>query len=144
MQLLTTIVAAEEDEYAAVGESSHPLAEWSGIEQPGFDTAQIAMLHCLLTGDPFELALDLHAPVYVVEDETVVLRISDEVLEKLTAFDDDALAQLAEELAASEVFEIAQWGTAEVHALLLELSGLARLAESQGQVLFVWMHPVAD
>jgi len=144
MELLTTIVAAEEDEYAAIGESARPLAEWSGIERRGIDTAKIATLHCLLTGDPYEQALSRHEPVYVVEDENVVLRVTDEVLERLQAFDDEAIEQLAEELAASEAFEMEQWATEEVHSLLSELCGLARLAESQGQVLFVWMHPLLD
>jgi hypothetical protein len=29
-----------------------------------------------------------------------------------------------------------------VQALVMDLADLARLAESQGQVLFVWMHPL--
>jgi len=51
--ILTNIVAAEEDEIAAIGESLRPVDEWSGIERRGIDTAKIATLHCLLTGDEF-------------------------------------------------------------------------------------------
>jgi hypothetical protein len=35
-----------------------------------------------------------------------------------------------------------QWEPAEVQALVFELAELARLAESQGQVMLVWMHPL--
>lgn len=142
MGILTNIVAADEDEFAAVGEAERPLDEWSGIERRGIDTAKIATLHCLLTGDEFEEALSHYEPVYVVEDGAVVLRIADEVVERLAAFDDDALDLIAEELAATEEYETEQWDPAEVQALVIDLAELARLAESQGQTLFVWMHPL--
>jgi hypothetical protein len=35
-----------------------------------------------------------------------------------------------------------QWEPEDVQALVMDLADLARLAESQGQVLFVWMHPL--
>lgn len=141
MALVTNIVAADEDDFAAVGESMRPFDEWSGIEAPGLDTAKITMLHCLASGDEYSAALSLYEPVYVAETGAIVLRIADYVLEKLAAYDDEALAYLAEELAATEDFEAEAWVTADVQALLQELAGLARLAEAQGQALFVWMHP---
>ena len=54
MGILTNIIAAEEDEIAAIGESLRPVDEWSGLERRGIDTAKIVTLHCLLTGDEFE------------------------------------------------------------------------------------------
>ncbi len=142
MGILTNIVAAEEDEYAAIGESLRPVDEWSGIERRGIDTAKIATLHCLLTGDEFEQALGAYEPVYVAEEGALVLRIADEVLERLATLDEDALELVAEELAATEEYEIEQWDPEDVQALVMDLADLARLAESQGQVLFVWMHPL--
>ena len=139
MEIVTNIVAAEEDEYTAIGESTCPLDEWSGIETPGLDTIKVATLHCLLTGDPLQMALDLYEPVYVSENETVVLRIADELLENLASLDEDALANMASELAASEEFEDEHWDAEDILAQLTELADLAQLAESQGQVLFVWM-----
>ena len=59
----------------------------------------------------------------------------------MAAYDVEILSQLAEELAATEVFEIEAWPVEDVHALLVDLAGLARLAESQGQALFAWMYP---
>jgi hypothetical protein len=144
VDIVTLIVAAEEDEYAALGESSQPLAEWSGIETPGIDTAKIVTLHCLLTGDPFADALGLYERVYIADGHAVVLRLRSGALERLQAIDDDVVALLAEELAASEACESAQWKNDEVHSLLRELAGLARLAESQGQALFVWLHPLLE
>lgn len=140
METVTNIVAAEEDEYAAIGESVAPLDEWSGIEAPGLDTMKVATLHCLLTGDPLQMALDRYEPVYVSEAETTVLRIPDEVLEKLAALDEDALESVASELAATEEYEAAQSDPEDLLAQLSELSELAQLAESQGQSLFVWIY----
>ena len=142
MGILTNIVAAEEDEFAAIGESLRPVDEWSGIERRGIDTAKIATLHCLLTGDEFEEAVSAYEPVYVADEGAVVLRIADEVLERLATLEEDALDLVAEELAATEEYEMEQWEAEDVQALVLELADLARLAESQGQVMFVWMHPL--
>lgn len=142
MGILTNIVVADEDEHAAIGESLRPVDEWSGIERRGIDTAKIATLHCLLTGDEFEEAVGNYEPVYVGDEGAVVLRIADEVMERLAELDEDALELVAEELAATEEYEIEQWETADVQAMVFELADLARLAESQGQVMFVWMHPL--
>jgi len=140
--ILTNIVAAEEDEYPAIGESLRPVDEWSGIERRGIDTAKIATLHCLLTGDEFEEAIGSYEPVYATDEGAIVLRLADEVLERLATLDEDALELVAEELAATEEYEMEQWDAEEVQALVMELADLARLAESQDQVLFVWMHPL--
>ena len=142
MGILTNIVAADEDEFAAIGESLRPVDEWSGIERRGIDTAKIATLHCLLTGDEFEQALGAYEPLYIGEEGALVLRIADEVLERLATLDEDALELVAGELAATEEYEIEQWEPEDVLALVMDLADLARLAESQGQVLFVWMHPL--
>ena len=141
MALITYFVAADEDEFAAVAESMCPLDEWSGIEGKGLDTTKITMLHCLVTGDEYDLSLSLHEPACVAEEGTVVVRVADRVLEKMAAYDVEILSQLAEELAATEVFEIEAWPVEDVHALLVQLAGLSRLAESQGQALFAWMYP---
>lgn len=142
MGILTNIVAAEEDEAGEVGESLRPVDQWSGIERRGIDTAKIATLHCLLTGDEFEEAVGHYEPVYAADEGAIVLRLADEVLERLATLDEEALELVAEELAATEEYEMEQWDAEEVQALVMELADLARLAESQGQVLFVWMHPL--
>jgi hypothetical protein len=140
--ILTNIVAAEENECAAIGESLRPLEEWSGIERRGIDTAKVATLHCLLTGEEFDLAISSYEPVHVGGEGAVVLRLADEVTERLATLDEEALELVAGELAATEDFEMEQWDPEEVLALVLDLADLARLADAQGQVLFVWMHPL--
>jgi hypothetical protein len=140
--ILTNIIAAEEDEYAAIGESLRPVDEWSGIERRGIDTAKIATLHCLLTGDEFEEAIGAYEPVYAGDEGALVLRVADEVMERLATLDEEALELVATELAATEEYEMEQWEPEDVQALVMDLADLARLAESQGQVLFVWMHPL--
>lgn len=142
MGILTNIVAAEEDEFAAIGESLHPVDEWSGIERRGIDTAKIATLHCLLTGDELGYALSRYEPVYASFEDALVLRLADEVTEKLATLDEDALMRVGEELAATEEFELEGWDADEVQDMVLALAELAQIAESQGQVLFVWMHPL--
>ncbi|MDP1734779.1 MAG: hypothetical protein Q8L44_10510 [Sulfuritalea sp.] len=142
MGILTNIVAAEDDEIAAIGESLRPVDEWSGLERRGIDTAKIATLHCLLTGEEFEEAIGAYEPVYVADEGAVVLRIADEVMERLASLDEEALELVAEELAATEEYELEQWEAEDVQALVMELADLARLADSQGQAMFVWMHPL--
>ena len=142
MGILTNIVAAEEDEIVAVGESLHPLDEWSGIERRGIDTAKIATLHCLLTGDELEAALGIYEPVYVAEEGAVVLQIVAAAVDRLASLDEDALDLVAEELAATEEYEREQWDAEDVQAMVIDLAELARLAQSQDQVLLVWMHPL--
>ena len=142
MEIVTIVVAAEEDELSSIGESNAPLDEWSGIEATGLDTLKFAALHCLLTGDSMQMALDLYEPAYVSEGETVVLRLADELLEQLALLDGEALENVASELAATEEFERDHWDTEAVLDQLTELSELAQLAESQAQVLFVWIYIV--
>ena len=144
MEIVTNIIAAEEDESVAVGESSCPLDQWSGIDASGLDTIKIATLHTLLTGDSLQMALDLYEPVHVAENETIVLRVAYDLVEKLAELDEEGLENVAGELAATEEFESEQWHVEDVLAQLTELAELAQLAESQGQVLFVWMAPVGE
>lgn len=141
--ILTSIIAAEEDEVEAIGESLQPTEEWSGITLRGIDIAKVATLHSVLTGDLFDDAIVNYEPIYVSAAEGAwVLRLADEVMERLAELEDDALDAVASELAATEEFESAGWEEDTVVALLGDLCDLARLAESQGQALFVWMHPL--
>lgn len=143
MGILTNIVAADEDDIEAIGESLHPVAAWSGMELRDVDTAKIATLHSLLTGDLFDDAVAHYEPLYVSAAEgALVLRLADELAAKLAELDEEPLADVAAELAATEEFEYADWTDDEIAAMLADLAELARLAESQGQALFVWMHPL--
>lgn len=136
MRFLTHIIAADADDLAAIAVASEPIANWSGIEAPGFDTVKFALLHSLLTGDPLHTALERYQPICTVADETIVLHLSDLVVERLASFGEDALSDLADELAATQDFENEQWPVETVLARLVELAELAQLAESQGQRLF--------
>ncbi len=142
MGVLTHIVAAEEDELEALGESQHPLDEWSGIEMRDVGIPKIATLHCLLTGDTFDDAAALYEPIYLSSEGALVLRLADEVAERLAELDEDALDAVARELVATEEFETAGWEDEAITEMLISLADLARLADSQGQVLFVWIHPL--
>jgi hypothetical protein len=141
MALLTHIITADEDEIEDVGASMEPLEQWSGIQAVDIDTAKLATLHCLLTDDGFEDALCAYEPVYAVEEGALVLRIPDEVMAKLAQLDEQALERVAEELAASEEFEMGNRTSEEVEAIVFDLADLARLAESQDQVMLVWLYP---
>ncbi len=143
MAILTNIIAAEEHEIEAIGESLHPVEEWSGFEMRNVDTAKITTLHCLLTGELFDDAIVQYEPLYVSPVEgAMVLRLADEVLERLIELDEEMLAEVAAELSATEDFESENWAEEEVAIMLAELCELAHRADSEGQGLFVWMHPL--
>jgi hypothetical protein len=143
MALLTNIIAAEEDEIEAVGDSLEPCSEWSGIALRDFTIPKIATLHCVLTGDLLDDAYALYEPSYFSEIEgAIVLRFSIGLADRLANLDEDALEAVVEELMATEEFEEADWDEEEITEMLNGLADLARLAESQGQVLFAWLHPL--
>lgn len=146
MEFLTCIVSADEDEYVEIAASASPMKEWSGIEVPGLDTLKLATLHSLLTGDSLQAALDCYEPVHVDEGEnqTIILRIDDELLSVLAELDEDAVEGLVGELAASEAYENESCDVDDVHSYLLALADLAQLAESQAQLLFVWIRVVEN
>lgn len=143
MGILTSIIAAEEDEVEAIGESLDPVGEWSGITLRDVGIGKVATLHCILTGDLFDDACALYEPIYVSGAEgALVLRLADEVMARLAELDEDSLAAITGELAATEEFESADWGEEVIAEVLASLADLARLAEAQGQTLFVWIHPL--
>lgn len=143
MGLLVNIVAADEDEIEAVGVSQRPVDEWSGFEVREIDTGKLATLHCLLSEDDYEAAVSAYEPVFAAGDEGVyVLRIPDDITLKLAEMEEDALDQVGEELAATEEFELQHWDVEEVQMFITQLADLARIADSQGQSLLVWMHPL--
>jgi hypothetical protein len=89
-------------------------------------------------------AYALYEPSYLCEIEgAIVLRLSAELADRLTHLDEDVLEAVCDELMATAEFEDAGWGSEEVTDMLNGLSDLARLAESQGQVLFAWLHPLS-
>lgn len=143
MGILTSIIAAEEDELEAIGESLQPVDEWSGITLRDITIPKVATLHCVLTGDLFDDAFVMYEPIYVSAAEgALVLRIADSAMERLAEIDEDALEAIASELNATEEFEDAGLDEEDVLDMLTSMADLARLAESQGQVMFVWMHPL--
>lgn len=142
MGILTNIVAADPEDVAAIGESLQPLEEWSGIQRRDIDTAKMATLHALLTGDDLDQALYQYEPIYAGGEGALVLRVADDVVDKLANLDEDALSRVAEELSATEEFELEQWDTDDIEDMVMELAELAQLAQSQDQSLFVWMHPM--
>jgi hypothetical protein len=143
MGILVNIVSADEEDVEAIGESQHPVDEWSGIEARDIDRTKFITLHCLLTDDGIEDAVYAYEPVYVVGDDgPIVLRIPDELMEKLASLEEDVLEIVGEELAATEDFEMSDLPVEEVQSLVAEMAALARIAESQGQALFIWMHPL--
>jgi hypothetical protein len=140
MNLLTHIVAAEDDEVVAIGESLRPTDEWSGIERRGIDTAKIVMLHTLLTNDDFDVACALYEPLYIGSEGAIVLKLADSVKEKLAELDEEALEQVAQELAATAEFEMEGWPEDDIQSMIMDLADLAQLASAEEQALFVWIH----
>lgn len=143
MSVLTQILAAEEDEVEAIGDALNPTDLWSGIGLSELTIPRLVMLHSVVTGESFDDAAAQYEPVYVSSQEGAwVLRLADALMARLASLDDERLEAVAAELAATEAFEIAGWEEEEVAAMLDDLAELARLAESQGQVLFAWLQPL--
>ena len=95
-----------------------------------------------MTEDEFGQALSRYEPIYVSGEGALVLRLADEAVEKLAELDENGLERVGEELAATEEFELESWDADEVQDMVMALAELAQLAESQGQNVFVWLHPL--
>ena len=139
MSVTTAILAAMPEEIEAICASVQPLNEWSGVELPGMDLSRIATLHCLLTGEPLPAILESYEAISVAQNDVFVVRLADELVEKLLASDEELLVPIAEELVATEDFEDESWDPEDLATLLFEIAELASLAESQEQQLYVWM-----
>lgn len=140
MSLLVNIVIADEDDLEAIASSLQPVSEWSGLQARDIDTQKIATLHCLVTGEAFDASLSRYEPVFVADEGVTVLRIPDELVEELASLDEDALYRIADELIATEEFELSDWPDEDVTAFLEELTELAQQADANGEAMFVWMH----
>lgn len=143
MGILVNFISADEDELDAIGESENPVAEWSGVEARDLDIAKIVTLHSLLTGESVDDVIYAYEPVYGDSyGGPIVLRVPDEVMARLAGLDEEAAEAVGEELAYTVEFEMSNVPFEDVQSLLVELTELARIAESQGQVMFIWMHPL--
>jgi hypothetical protein len=141
--ILTQIVAADEHEVEAIGESLDPKSEWSAVERRDIDIPKIATLISVLTGDLYDDSVVLCEPIYISPAEgAFVLHFSDIARERLAELEEEAIEIVALELAATEEYEYAEWDHAELFDWLIELNELARTAGSEGQSFFVWMHPL--
>lgn len=74
MGILTNIIAAEEDEVEAIGDSLQPADEWSGISLRDVGIAKIATLRSLLTGDLFDDAAALCEPICISPAEAALVQ----------------------------------------------------------------------
>jgi hypothetical protein len=68
-----------------------------------------------------------------------VLRLAESAIERLANLEDEDIEPIAEELAAIEEFELADWDASAAYDWLIELADLARLAQAQEQSIFIWM-----
>jgi hypothetical protein len=140
MDILTNIIAAEEDELDAVAASSRPLAEWSGVERHGHRHAhdRRAALPAYRRGAR-PGAGPLRAGMRRRGGRHRAAPGRRSCGRRLAALDDEDIEPIAEELAAIEEFELEGWDAGAAHDWLVELADLARLAEAQEQAIFIWM-----
>ena len=140
MAATVNIVVADAEEGWEIAESSRPVDTWQGFVVNGLDAEKIATLQSLLTGQTFDEALVECEPHYVASDDgPFVMRLTEELTEKLAELEEDTLEQLGAELAASAEFEAARWPLEEVESLVAELAALAAVATAQDNAVFVWM-----
>jgi len=142
MSMLTNFIIADLEDVDAMCESSTPTQEWRGVEMRDFVPAKIATLDSLLTGEFYGDALAQYESVYSASEEGPwILALSQPLVEKLAALEEEALEQVGEELAATEEFERDDWPVDEVQAALAEIASLASITVAQEKALFVWMTP---
>jgi len=97
----------------------------------------------VLTGDLLDDAYVLYEPSYFSEAEgALVIPLSEDATRRLANLDEAALEAVAAELMATEEFELAGWDLEEIGEMMNGLTDLARLAESQAQILVAWLHPL--
>jgi hypothetical protein len=142
MHIVTHFLVAPEEDIADIGEATQPLKSWRGIERRGVDSEKLVMLHSLLTDDAFDLAVSFYEPVYVSDEGAMVLPLAARLLDALTDLDEESLETLAEELAASESFELEGWPVDEVHDLLIDLADLAQQAAGEELPLLMRISPL--
>jgi hypothetical protein len=114
-----------------------PTVDLGGVEP----TVQMGTLDEILTGTPFEEVLaDATAAIIAERDggERLVVRLSTRLQTALAAADPDRLREAAVPWAATDEF-FGQADPEELGERLVELSTLARVAESQGQRLYCWL-----
>lgn len=139
MDISTNIVIGDIADIEEIGESSHPIENWRGFEIRGIDTAKMAMLHAILTGQTFDEAFGEYLLAYEAsEDGPWVAKIPNEPMERLAEMEDEVLEQIGEELAATEEFENEGWPVEEVQIFLAELAALAGIAIVQRKAMFIW------
>ena len=139
MDVSTNIVIGDINDIEEIGESSWPIENWRGFEIRGIDSAKIATLHAILTGQTFDEAFCEYHLTYEASDAGPwVAKIPEEPLERLAVLEDEMLEQIGEELAATEEFEREGWPVEEVQIFLAELAALAGIAIVQGKAMFVW------
>jgi hypothetical protein len=142
MHIVTHFLVAPEEDIADIGDAIKPLKSWRGIERRGVDSEKLVMLHSLLTDDAFDLAVSFYEPVYVSDEGAMVLPLAARLLDALTDLDEESLETLAEELAASESFELEGWPVDEVHDLLIDLADLAQQAAGEELPLLMRISPL--
>jgi hypothetical protein len=142
MHIVTHFLVAPEEDIVDIGAATQPLKSWRGIERRGVGSEKLVMLHSLLTDDAFDLAVSFYEPVYVSDEGAMVLPLAARLLDALADLDEESLETLAEELAASESFEVEGWPVDEVRDLLIDLSDLAQQAAGEELPLFARISPL--
>ena len=71
-----------------------------------------------------------------------VLRVPDELTERLARYDEDVLEEIVLELAATEDFELSDLPVEDIQSFMDEFAELARKADAEEKSLFIWMHPL--
>ncbi len=139
MDFVMMIVVASADQAQEVADSECPMDEWQGIEAAEVTPAMLAQISSALTGEALAEALDRCEPVAWGDGGACVLCLDAALGGRFLDSTDEALEELAEELAASEAFETAGWQAGEVYSLLVAMQDLAALASSDELLFFAWV-----
>ena len=139
MDFVMMLVVAPAAQAQEVADAECPMDEWQGIEAAEVTPAMLAQISSALTGEALAEALDRCEPVAWGDSGACVLGLDAALGARLLDCADEALEELAEELAASEAFETAGWQAGEVYSLLVAMQDLATLASSDELLFCAWV-----
>jgi hypothetical protein len=138
--VLTDLILATEEELAALDPDELPIQVLPGLDVKGTGLIELATLHSIITGKPFDPGLEAFPAVSDDngEDGPWVFRCSPELIAGLAAADHDELARVAEEWAKTDEIQQARWEADELEQRLREMQEFARRAETAGKPVHIW------
>ena len=141
MGVLTDFILGTQQELASVPADQAPISVLPGIDMKGVDPVKLEVLLGHLTGREFDPDLKAFPTVsgQASPDGPWVYGCSEDLVRKLAALDDVALATLASWWANTEEFRLDRWETHSVKSVLHEMRAFAQRSLAVGKPIHIWV-----